>query len=188
MRKAFLLLLLAPSALVYACGGDSSTGDAGGNDATTNDVATKDSSTTDTSTNDTGTQDTGVTDAGIDVQLALDCFKPADCVDGGSADAAYPPNDAGVVCCGNIEGNGNTQACQITGASTTCKAPGQCNTSFTGLATCSSATVRFCSTAAECTEQGNNLCCTANAGDAGSFKVCANQGIAAISQGKITCN
>src|SRR5512142_1675195 len=106
MRKAWLLLLLAPSALVYACSGDSTTTD-GGTDATANDsapdVAKQDSGT------DTGTQDTGVKDAAIDVSLTLDCFKPADCIDGGDPDAAYPP-DSGAVCCGNVIGNGNQSA------------------------------------------------------------------------------
>lgn len=185
MRKPYLLLLLVPSAVTWACSGDDNVGD-GGSDAA-HDVTVSDSSTPDTGTKDTSTNDSA-TDAGADVQLTLDCFKPADCVDGGDPDAAYPPADAGVVCCGNVMGNGDVQACQLTGASTTCKAPGACATNFAGLLSCSSATVRFCATNAECTEQGNDKCCTANGGDAGTFHICANTIIANNSGGKISCN
>ena len=187
MRKVWLLLLLAPSALVYACGGDDTTD--GGADAA-NDTTTKPDSGgdtgTDTGTNDTGT-DTGPGDSGGDVSITVTCLQPSDCVDGGVADAAYPPADAGVVCCGDIKGNNNAQQCQIVSAATSCKAPGQCATSFAGLVSCSSATVRLCDFASECTEQGNNLCCSAQAGDGGTIKICANKQIAQLSGGKIVC-
>jgi hypothetical protein len=187
MRKAWLLLLLAPSALVFACGGDD-TGTDGGSDAQA-DNTVKDGSggdaANDTSANDTGT-DTGPGDAGGDVAISVTCLKPADCIDGGDPDAAYPP-DSGVVCCGDIKGNNNAQQCQIVSASTSCTAPGSCATSFTGLVSCSSATVRLCESASECTEQGNNLCCAAQAGDGGTIKICANKQIAGLSGGKIVC-
>ena len=191
MRKAYLLLLVVPSALIWACSGDDSGVQDGGSDATTDSPVTTDSGK-DSSSNEAG-NDSSTTDAGPDVQLTIDCLKPADCVDGGDSDAAYPPGDAGVVCCGSVVGNGSQNACQIEGASTTCKAPGSCATDFSGLLSCSSATVRFCTTNAECTETSTNplsdgsQCCTANAGDAGSFHVCANSTIAAGSKGRITC-
>jgi hypothetical protein len=188
MRKPWLLLLLAPSALVYACGGDDS-GTDGGSDAQA-DNTVKDSggdAAADTGSNDAGS-DTGPADAGNDVAITVDCLQPADCIDGGNPDASYTPAEAGVVCCGDVKGDNNTQQCQIVSATTSCKTPGQCATSFTGLLTCSTATVRLCEFASECTEQGNNLCCSANLGDAGNIKVCASQLIAQNSGGKISCN
>ena len=97
------------------------------------------------------------------------------------------------MCCGTVTGNGSQNACQIEGASTLCKAPSACATDFTGLLSCSNATVRFCTTNAECTEtSGNPLkdgskCCTANGGDAGTFHICANNTVASNSGGKIVC-
>jgi len=191
MRKPYLLLAFVPAAIVWACGGgDDNLNLDGGPDATTDspsgDAAKNDGSSTDGSSSD-GSSSDGATDAGNDVTLTLDCFKPSDCVDGGDPDAAYPPADAGVVCCGTVTGNGSQQSCQIEGASTLCKAPGTCATDFSGLLTCSSATVRFCTTSAECTEANYNKCCVAHGGDAGDFHICASNGVANLSGGKIVC-
>ncbi|HEY1957661.1 MAG TPA: hypothetical protein VGH28_18705 [Polyangiaceae bacterium] len=186
MRKPYLLLAFVPAAIVWACGGgDDNLNLDGGPDATSDSAPKTDASSNDSATNDSSTND-GAADAAADVTLTLDCFKPADCVDGGDPDAAYPP-DSGVVCCGTVTGNGNANACQIEGATTLCKDPASCKTSFTGLVTCSSATVRFCTTDSECTEGSASQCCTANGGDAGKFHVCASTAIANFSGGKITC-
>src|SRR5450432_4237177 len=100
MKKAYLLLLLAPSALVYACGGDDSTdggADSGNKDSTTGDAAA------DTSTADVAADSAkdGGADAPNDVSVTITCIHPADCFDGGMADAAYPP-DSGEVCCATV--------------------------------------------------------------------------------------
>jgi hypothetical protein len=188
MRKTWLLLLLAPSALIYACGGDSSTND-GGTDATS-DVA-NDTSKPDTGTNDTGTNDTGVQDSGLgDVSITLDCLKPADCFDGGG-DAAFPP-DSGEVCCGTVQTSGTFPQCSFGAASTKCSAPSACATTIS-LQSCSTDTVRLCESDTECTEQGTNnfnkytKCCSTSLGDAGRVHFCANTTIATASQGAITC-
>ena len=186
MRKAWLLLLLAPSALVYACGGDDTKTD-GGSDAPNDNTVKNDTGGGDAGNDVAQNNDTGTNDAGADVSITIDCLAPSDCVDGGVDGGVYPPADAGVVCCGTITGNGNQQTCSIVSASTKCQAPSSCATNFGGLVTCSSATVRLCKTAAECTEQGENLCCVAQAGDAGSVQICASKGVANLSGGKIVC-
>ena len=166
MRKAWFLLLLAPSALVWACGSDdTNNADSGGNDATTSDVANnKDTGTTDTGTKDTGNGgDTGSQDAGNDVVVNVTCKHPVDCIDGGQADAAYPP-DSGEVCCATVSLTGTFPQCSVQSLTTACTAPGQCasNIPFS----CGTDTVRGCSHAAECTEQGYPKCCVLNIGDA----------------------
>jgi hypothetical protein len=190
MRKAWLLLLLAPSALVYACSGDSSTTD-GGTDATANDAAPDVAK--DTGTQDTGTQDTGVQDSGGgDVSFNITCLKPANCIDGGDQDAAYPP-DSGEVCCGTVQTSGTFPSCSFDQASTACAGPSTCPTTI-GTSSCGTDKVRLCESDTECTENtGNPLssytkCCSTAFGDAGMrVHFCGNTTIASISGGKITC-
>ena len=151
MRKAWLLLLLAPSALVFACGGDDS-GTDGGSDAA-NDNTTKPDSGGDAA-NDTGTTpertpDAG--DAGNDVSITITCLKPADCIDGGG-DAAFPP-DSGEVCCGTVQTSGSFPQCSFNSASTACQAPGACPTTV-NLQSCGTDQVRLCEADKECTEKG----------------------------------
>ena len=187
LRTYLLPLLLLPAAAIWACGGGDNVDLDGGLDATP-DNTTGDSATDGNpgdAANDTNSD--GASDAGQDVTLSFDCLKPADCIDGGDPDASYSPIDSGVVCCGTITGNGDIQACQFLGASTSCKAPNQCSTSFTGLLTCSSGTARLCSSAAECVEQQYNKCCQASLGDGGTVSICASTQIANASQGRITC-
>jgi hypothetical protein len=189
MRKPWLLLLLVPSALVYACGGDSSPSD-GGTDAVA-DNTVKDSggdTATDTGPGDTGA-DTGK-DAGGDVSVTLTCLKPADCFDGGG-DAAFPP-DAGEVCCGTVQTSGTFPQCSFNSASTVCQAPGACPTNV-NLQSCGTDQVRLCESDTECTENGGNLtntynkCCSTQYQDAGRVHFCASTTIATVSGGAITC-
>lgn len=190
MRKAYLLLVLAPAALVWACGGsdDSISGDGGGNDATTDGNPQNDTGTTDGSSDAAKTD--GATDAGQDVSITITCIKPADCIDGGNLDAAYPP-DSGEVCCGTVQTAGTFPNCAFNAASTTCAAPSACATSI-GLQSCGTDTVRLCSADSECTEMGTsfttyNKCCSATYQDAGRVHFCSNTTIANLSQGSITC-
>jgi hypothetical protein len=182
MRKAWLLLLLAPSALVYACSGDNNTNDAG-TDATT-DVATKPDAAPDTGTD--AAKDSG-TDAPqqSDASFTLTCFKPADCFDGGG-DAAFPP-DAGEVCCGTVQTSGTFPSCSFDQAGTACQAPSACATTI-GLQSCGTDQVRLCESNTECAEPGYDLCCSTAFGDAGArVHFCGNNTLKIASQGKITC-
>src|ERR1700690_3147752 len=113
MRKAYFLLLLAPAALVYACGGGDDSD--GGTDAS-NDQTTNGASKPDTSTNDTGTTEAGK-DAAPDVTINITCLRPSNCFDGGAQDAADPP-DSGEVCCGTIATSGSFPNCAFGSAST----------------------------------------------------------------------
>jgi len=194
MRKTYLLpLLFVPSALIWACGGGDNVDIDGGLDATPDTTQSDGPSNNDGSTNDVAndTSTSDASDAGQDVTITLDCFKPADCIDGGDPDAAYPP-DSGVVCCGTVATNGQQQSCKLTAVSTTCKAPGSCGTDFLGFLSCTDLTVRLCESDNECTENGNNQlttynqCCTGSYGDA-SAHFCANSTIASQSQGRINC-
>ncbi len=187
MRKAWLLLLLAPSALVYACSGDNNTNDAG-TDATT-DVATKPDAAPDTGTD--AAKDSGTDAPQTDGSFNITCFKPADCFDGGG-DAAFPP-DSGEVCCGTVQTSGNFPGCSFDTASTACTAPGTCPTTI-GTQSCGTDKVRLCESDTECTEDGGNVlntynkCCSTAFGDAGArVHFCGNTTLAGVSGGKITC-
>jgi hypothetical protein len=157
MRKeAYLLLLLAPSAVIYACGGDSSTAD-GGLDATTDSPGTdapgidaaKDTGSGNDAGNDTGPQGDG--------SVSIQCAFPAECVDGGDLDAAYPPADSGVVCCATVNLSGSFPNCSFGSFSTACTAPSAC-ASNVNLA-CSTDTLRACAHNSECKEATYNTCC-----------------------------
>jgi hypothetical protein len=174
MRKAYLLLLLAPSVLVWACGGsgdDSLAGDGGTNDATTGDGGTNDSATgqdtgSDVATNDGGTNDSGSTDSGNDAKLSLDCLSPADC-------------DGGNVCCGDIALSGTVQNCTFSSVTTDCKSANSCPTSVLASISCTGTDqVRLCTQNADCTEQQYNKCCTVKQGDAGGVSICLNTQLA----------
>lgn len=170
MRKVWLLLLLAPSAIIYACGGDNS-GNDGGTDAA-NDITVK----PDTGGGDAGTdaaKDTGPTDSGGgDVVISITCQHPSDCFDGGALDAAYPP-DSGEVCCATAVTTGQVPNCSLQSLTTACKAPGQCASDIPLSQTCGTDTLRGCAHAAECTEQAYNKCCVFDVGDA-AVQACLN--------------
>lgn len=186
MRKVWLLLLLAPSALVYACGGDDSKSDGGSdaaNDNTTNPDTGGGDAAKDTSTNDTGT-DTGPGDAGNDVSFTVTCLKPADCIDGGNPDAAYPP-DSGEVCCATVQTSGTFPNCSLNAASTKCSAPSACASQF--ALSCGTDTARLCTNTTECTEGTYNDCCSADLGDAGTIHLCFNKALSNQTGGKIVC-
>jgi hypothetical protein len=177
MRKAYLFLLLAPSALAYACGGDNGTGD-GGTDATTNDVATQDSPSNNDGSTDAGmdVSNDAASDAPKETSVMITCLHPADCIEGGIPDAAYPP-DSGEVCCGALTTSGSFPNCSLDGLSTMCSTASACPTAF--VPACSTDTVRGCQHASECTEPGYPLCCLFHAGDAGA-QFCANSEIAGL--------
>ncbi len=188
MKKAYLLLLLAPSALVYACGGDDSTDggtDSGNKDSTTGTDAAADTSTTDVAAD--SAKDSGTTDAPADVTISITCLEPANCIDGGALDAAYPPADSGIVCCGTVVTTGAFPNCALSGASTACMAPSAC-ASNVNTSSCGNDTFRLCEGNSECTETNFNKCCSAKVGDAATVKLCASTTIAALSGGQITCN
>lgn len=191
MRKAYFLLLLAPTAIIWACGGTDSTIDGGNPDATTDSTTGDSSPPGDSSTNDANKNDGGPSDASQDLNIKITCQKPADCFDGGNPDAAYPP-DSGEVCCGTVQTAGQFPNCSFNSASTTCDAPSACATKI-GLQSCGTDTVRLCSADSECTEQGGQSfttytkCCSTQYQDAGRVHFCANTTIAAASQGAITC-
>jgi len=180
MRKAYLLVLFAPAALVWACGGsgdDNLTGD-GGNDATTNDGNTQnDSATNDGATNsDSSTNDAGANDASSDVandvKLDITCLNPSEC-------------DGGDVCCGKLTVSGTQQNCKIASAQTQCATANTCATNVGASLQCSGTdTVRLCSSNTDCTEQAYNQCCTFKQGDAG-VSFCLNQEFASQAGG--TC-
>jgi len=181
MRKLWLLLLLAPSALIYACGGDDS-GTDGGSDAANDNTTKTDSPTTDGSTNDVNNLDSSTTDAS-DAAVAFDvtCQKPADCT-----------GDAGAnVCCADIPVNGGTPpACKIVGISTSCTTGAACPTNITAQSTCNGTDqVRACATNADCTEAQYNKCCTfklgGDAGGDGGVSFCLNNQLAQLGGG--TC-
>jgi hypothetical protein len=200
MSKAYYLLFLFPAAVVYACGGSDSTGVDGGTDAEADNTVPSDSGSKDTSTVDTGADtggndatvdtgadtgtdattndsgsDTGVADAGSDSAINVTCLHPADCIDGGSADAAYSP-DSGEVCCGTLVTTGTAPACTAVTLTTQCSAPSSCasNIPFS----CGTDTVRGCQHAAECAETNYDQCCTFNGGDAGNVQFCVGSLIA----------
>lgn len=163
--------------MIWACGGDDNVNLDGGNDATTTDGGGNDTGTKDTGTNDTGTNDSGSTDGGTkDVSVSIDCLKPADCVDGGDPDAAYPPADAGVVCCATVQTSGGFPQCSLDSISTACATPANCPSSVS-FQSCTTDTLRACHAASECTETQYNMCCKFQT-DAGTAQVCANQLIA----------
>ncbi len=176
MRKLLVLLLLAPSALVYACGGDDS-GNDGGTDAQA-DNTTKDSGGADTST-DTGPQDSGtdVTDSSTsDVTITLQCQRPGDCFDGGQLDAAYPP-DSGEVCCATAVTTGTQPNCSLASLTTACKAPGSCASNIPLSLNCGTDTIRGCAHAAECTDGDERFTTTTSvarsrSGEAGGAVLC----------------
>jgi hypothetical protein len=182
-NRAYLLFLFAPSALLaYACGGDSGQND-GGTDATTDqangDATQPDSSgmdgASDSSNNDSGGNDAGM---GMDVQISITCAFPAECVDGGDWDAAYPPADAGEVCCGTLTTSGTFPGCSLSSITTSCAAPGSCPTTI-DTSSCGTDTVRGCKHKGECTESGYNQCCTVKQGDAG-ITFCMSTGLATL--------
>jgi hypothetical protein len=187
MRKLYLVLLLAPAAAIYACGGDDSSNVDGGMDVTSGDSPSGDAgndSGQDGSNNDAANNDGGQ-DAGSDVvQVSLSCLKPADCVDGGNPDAAYPPADAGVVCCGDITTAGtDITMCTLSSVSTACKSPSACPTTL-DTSGCGMDQLRVCAHKSECTEGMGTVnaidqCCTLKSGDAGAT-VCLSSTIATL--------
>jgi hypothetical protein len=172
MRKPYLLLLLVPVAVVWACGGDDSSNGDGGPDAVADTTTDAPSDSSNDAPPDAG--DSGAEDATPDITLSITCLRPANCIDGGDQDAAYPPS-SGEVCCGTIVTNGDPQNCNFTGVSTACSAPSGCATSVSF--SCGTDTVRLCTSNTECTEQTYNKCCSVAQGDA-SIHFCANTIIA----------
>lgn len=171
MRKAWLLLLVAPSVLVWACGGGGDDSDAGGN----NDAQADNTTKTDSGGIETSTIDSSSTDAGSNPDVvAVACHFPGDCVNGNEADAAYPPAEAGVVCCGKLVLSGTPPECNFDSFTSKCQAPTACNSDI--QLACTTNTVRGCAHTSECVESNYNHCCTVAAfGDA---SVCMSQQIA----------
>jgi hypothetical protein len=173
MRKLWLLLLLAPAAFVYACGGDDTTD--GGSDAANDNTTKPDSggdAAGDSAVNDAA-KDTGPTDSGGgDVVVSITCQHPSDCFDGGAADAAYPP-DSGEVCCAVAVTTGQVPNCSLSSLTTSCKAPGNCASDIPLSQTCGTDTLRGCAHAAECVEAQYNKCCVFDVGDA-AVQACLN--------------
>jgi len=166
-RTLFLLSFL-PAAVLFACGGDSSTGSDAGPDATTDGSPGKDAAP-DTSTSDSGSP----ADAGPDVTpgdagdggtvVSLTCTNPTEC-DGGSP-----------FCCGTVTLNGGTPPnCSIASVTAACKA--QCTTMLQFSCNASD-TVRLCNANTDCTELAYNKCCTFKMGSQ-TTTFCANQQIA----------
>lgn len=88
-------LVFAPSAALYACGGSDNSIPDGGGDATVDgpggDSANGDSGNDGNNTDGNNNTDGGNgMDSGSDAKVTLACGAPAECVDGGSLDAAYP--------------------------------------------------------------------------------------------------
>lgn len=174
MRKTSLvwLILFAPGAFTYACGGGGS-GD-GGTDATTDATNNTDSPTNkDTGTNDAANdvaQNNDASDGGTggDGSFSIECTKPAECIDGGDLDAAYPPS-SGEVCCAKVSTAGSFPNCSISSLATTCTAPGACTEGYS-TSKCTTDTFHACAHASECTGQFNK-CCTAST-DAGAVTFC----------------
>jgi len=175
MRKAWLLLLLAPSALVWACGGDDTSD--GGTDAQSDNTTKPD--TGGDGAADAKSDGTSTLDSSNDVvtnpdQFSVTCRQPSDCVDGGMPDVAYPPSEAGVVCCGDLVLSGQIPNCNFDSFATKCQAPGSCASNI--QLTCGTDIVRGCAHNSECAENGYNKCCTVQGfGDA---SVCMSQGLA----------
>ena len=196
MRKTSFawFLVFAPAAVLYACGGsDNSTIDGGG-DATldgpgadsNNGDSSKDGSTDGNNTDGNNTDGGNGMDSGSDVKVTIACGDPAECVDGGMLDAAYPPSD-GVVCCATVKTSGMGQPCNVDSVSTQCVAPGSCASMY-GFS-CGTDTFRACAHSAECTEAQFNKtagggCCTATLGDA-SATFCMDSTLKAVL--KATC-
>lgn len=160
MRKAWLLLVLAPSALFYACGGgDDSDGGSDANSDSTSDVSSK--------------LDMGTTKDVVDAGPLLACHAPVDCV-GGDPNKPHPPEEAGVVCCGELDLAGTAPNCDFIQFTSKCIAPAGCPSDIQIM--CTTSIVRGCAFTAECTEPGYGLCCTVKAfADA---SVCMSQQIA----------
>jgi len=175
MRKAYFLLLLAPAAIAYACGGGTDTGD-GGTDAT------PDNTTSDSSTD--GGKDSGpdavsdASDAAVDVVISVTCLHPADCIDGAVLDAAYPPS-SGEVCCGTLVTTGTLPNCTFDSVVTQCEAPGSCASNIPLQLTCGTDTVRGCQHASECVEANFDSCCRFSQGDAG-IQICFSAQLAGM--------
>jgi hypothetical protein len=136
------------------------------------------------------TTDAGSSEAAEDASEAeasndaspLGCTVPADCIDGGVLDAAYPPS-SGEVCCGTIETTGVTGHCALVSFTTHCAAPLACASSFPTTA-CTSDTVRLCQHASECVEQDLGDCCQFKQ-EAGVVQFCTNLIVAMV--GNATC-
>ncbi len=166
-RVKVALILAFPAALVWACGGDTSTTDDGGLDSsadqTVNDTGTKPDGTTtnDTgTTNDSGSIDSGSTDSG---STAFQCQKPSDCTN--------------EFCCGSLTFSGGTAPnCTLIDASSQCKSTCVANIKinlFSGPLTTD--TLRGCAAKNDCLDAGTGYtsCCNVPFGDA-SAEFCWN--------------
>ena len=98
---------------------------------------------------------------------SLACTAPADCIDGGILDAAYPPS-SGEVCCAMLDTTGIPGHCAVQTYASHCSAPSACPSNIP--LGCGADTVRLCQHASECTEVEYTACCVFR--DAGMF--CAN--------------
>ena len=169
MRKAYFLLLLVPSAVIYACGGSTNDID-GGSDAASDNTTNQDAAADTGNGSDTGsdgnTSDGGTKDATQDVVFNISCLYPYQCIDGGEPDAAYPPT-SGEVCCGTLVLTGTMiQNCSLASLTTQCSAPGSCASNV--ALSCGTDTIRGCEHAAECTETNYPNCCLFDYGDGGA--------------------
>jgi len=188
VRLIFTLVLAAPVACVWACGGsgDDSSGADGSTDGTTSgdgngghDGATADTGTTgdgsggDTGTgNDGGTATDGSTSADGSVESGITCESPSDCTNG--------------FCCGTIVFNGGTLPnCDLQSVSsacmTTCKSDVKLSCKTTD-------TVRGCTQHTDCTDAGTGYtdCCTVPFADA-SATFCWNATYKGLITG-MSCN
>lgn len=154
MRFTFLVPVVLPLLALAACSSSSTDVDAGSPDGATADAAPK---------ADAGSDSASSADAGP-------CTVPAEC----------PPSN---VCCETIPLTGGSIPNCTTGTVTSaCKAPGACATSL-GTGCSGTQTVRLCTKNADCTEPGDNLCCTFG-DDAGAQTFCANGFVAGFGGGK----
>jgi hypothetical protein len=180
MRKTSFawVLVLVPGAALYACGGGDNTQIDGGNDATVDGMNNPDSTGDSKMNGDTGNDSSmgndGGSDAPADVVVNVQCRIPADCVDGGNPDAAYPP-PANDVCCATVMTGGKGFNCTLDSVTTMCTTASMCPSM---LGACPGTdTVRGCAHTSECTEPAYNKCCTVKT-DAGAVSACMSMTIA----------
>jgi hypothetical protein len=181
MRKAWLLLLLAPSALVWACGGGDNVDLDGGSDAqgdnTTKNDSGGDGGSKDGVASDTST-DTSSNDVANEGGFNIACRAPSDCIEGGIPDGSYPPAEAGVVCCGTLVLSGQPPNCNFDSLTTVCQTPGTCASNI--ALQCTTDTIRGCEHTSECTETNYNHCCHTNGFGDGGASVCMSTQIAQL--------
>lgn len=155
VRFTFLVIpVVLPLLALPACSSSSSDADAGSPDGAT--------------AGDTGSPQG---DAAPKTDAApTACTVPAEC----------PASD---VCCETIPlTGGSIPNCTTGTVSAVCAAPAACATAL-GTGCTGTQTVRLCTKNADCTEKGDNQCCTFGS-DAGAQAFCANGLVAAFGGGK----